>query len=42
MQDKAIEGGARNLADGAQDQIDEIEVKEQSIADLEEIHNRRY
>ncbi len=42
MQDKAIEGGARHLIDGAQDQIEEIEVKEQTVAELEEIHNRRY
>ena len=42
MQDKAIEGGAKAIVDGAQEKIEEIEVKEQVIDDLEEIHNRRY
>ncbi len=36
MQDKAIEAG------NEQEKIEEIEVKEQVIDDLEEIHNRRY
>lgn len=42
MQDKAIEGGAKAIVDGAQEKIEEIEVKVQVIDDLEEIHNRRY
>jgi len=42
MQNKAIEGGAKAIVDGAQEKIEEIEVKEQVIDDLEEIHNRRY
>ncbi len=42
MQEKAIEGGAKSIVDGAQEKIEEIEVKEQTIDDLEEIHNRRY
>lgn len=42
MQEKALEGSAGNLASAAQEKIDQIEVMEQSVADLEEIHNRRY
>lgn len=42
MQERAIEGGAKTLVDGAQEKNEEIEAKEQVIADLEEIHNGRY
>lgn len=42
MQEKAIEGGALDITHGAQEKIDEIEVKEQVIDELEEIHNRRF
>lgn len=42
MQEKAIEGGAKSIVDGAHEKIEEIEVKEQIIDDLEGIHNRRY
>lgn len=42
MQDKAIEGGALDITRGAQEKIEEIEVKEATIDELEEIHNRRY
>jgi hypothetical protein len=42
MQEKAIEGGALDITRGAQEKIEEIEVKEDTLDDLEEIHNRRY
>lgn len=42
MQEKAIEGGAKSIVDGAQQKIEEIEVKESTLDELEEIHNRRY
>lgn len=42
MQEKAIEGGAMDITRGAQEKIEEIEVKEATLDDLEEIHNRRY
>lgn len=42
MQEKAIEGGALDITRGAQEKIEEIEVKEAILDDLEEIHNRRY
>ena len=42
MQERAGAGGAANLVEGAQDKIDEIEVKEQVILELEKIHNGRY
>lgn len=42
MQEKAIEGGALDITRGAQEKIEEIEVKEATLDDLEEIHNRRY
>lgn len=41
MQGKAIEGGAKTLVDGAQEKIEEIEEKELTLDELEEIHNRR-
>lgn len=41
MQDKAIEGGARQLMEKIQEQIDDIEVKEQTLDDIEELHNRK-
>lgn len=40
MQEKAIEGGARVIIDAAQEHIDAIEVKEATLDELEEIHNR--
>lgn len=42
MQEKAIEGGALDITRGAQEKIEEIEIKEATLDDLEEIHNRRY
>lgn len=42
MQRKAIEGGVGDIVRGAQEKIEAIEVMEQSINDLEDIHNRRY
>ena len=42
MQGKAIEGGAKFIVDGAQEKIEELTVKEASLEDLKEIHNRRY
>lgn len=42
MQDKAIEGGVLDITRGAQEKIEEIEVKEATLDELEEIHNRRY
>ena len=42
MQEKAIEGGALDITRGAQEKIEEIEVKEATLDDLEEIHNRGY
>ena len=42
MQEKAIEGGALDITRGAQEKIEEIEVKEATLDELEEIHNRRY
>lgn len=42
MQERAIVGGARDIIDGAQEKIEEIEVKESTLEELEEIHNRRY
>lgn len=42
MQGKAIEGGSRSIVDAAQEHIEEIEVKESTLDELEEIHNRRY
>lgn len=41
MQDKAIEGQALQLMEKIQDQIDGIEVKEQTLDDIEELHNRK-
>lgn len=41
MQDKAIEGQARALMEAFQDQIDEIEVKEATLDEIEELHNRK-
>lgn len=41
MQDKAIEGQARALMEAFQDQIDEIEVKEVTLDEIEELHNRK-
>ncbi len=42
MQERAIVGGAKDIIDGAQEKIEEIEVKETTLEELEEIHNRRY
>ena len=42
MQDKAIEGGVLDITRGAQEKIEEIEVKEATLDELEEIHNRRF
>ena len=41
MQDKAIEGQALQLMKKIQEQIDGIEVKEQTLDDIEELHNRK-
>lgn len=41
MQDKAIEGQARALMEAFQDQIDAIEVKEATLGEIEELHNRK-
>ena len=41
MQDKAIEGQGLRLAEAFQQQIDDIEVKEQTLDDIEELHNRK-
>lgn len=41
MQDKAIEGGARQLMEKAQELIDDIEVKEATLDEIEELHNRK-
>lgn len=41
MQDKAIEGQALQLMEKIQEQIDGIEVKEQTLDDIEEMHNRK-
>lgn len=41
MQDKAIEGQARTLMEAFQDQIDAIEVKEATLDEIEELHNRK-
>lgn len=41
MQDKAIEGGARQLMEKIQEEIDSVEVKEQTLDDIEELHNRK-
>jgi len=41
MQDKAIEGQALQLMEKIQEQIDGIEVKEQTLDDIEELHNRK-
>ena len=41
MQDKAIEGQALQLMKKIQEQIDGIEVKEQTLDDIEEMHNRK-
>ena len=40
MQDRAIEGQALRLMEKIQEQIDGIEVKEQLLNDIEELHNR--
>lgn len=40
MQDRAIEGQALRLMEKIQEQIDGIEVKEQLLDDIEELHNR--
>ena len=40
-QEKAIEGQALRLAEAFQQQIDDIEVKEQTLDDIEELHNRK-
>ena len=39
-QDRAIEGQALRLMEKIQEQIDGIEVKEQLLNDIEELHNR--
>lgn len=41
MQDKAIEGQAHDLVRAIQKQIDEVEVKEATLDEIEEIHNRK-
>lgn len=41
MQDKAIEGQELQLMEKIQEQIDGIEVKEQTLDDIEELHNRK-
>lgn len=42
MQGKAIDAGAKDLVDGAQKMIDEIERKECVVDTLEDIHNRGF
>lgn len=42
MQEQAARQDASDLMEGAQDRIEEIMTKEQVIAEMEEIHNRRY
>lgn len=41
MQDKAIEGQAHDLMRAIQEQIDEVETKEATLDEIEEIHNRK-
>lgn len=41
MQEKAIEGQALDLMRGLQEQIEVIEVKEATLDEIEEIHNRK-
>lgn len=41
MQEKAIEGQALRLMEKLQEQIDEIEVKEATLDEIEELHNRK-
>lgn len=41
MQDKAIEGQALRLMEKLQAQIDDIEVKEATLGEIEELHNRK-
>lgn len=41
MQEKAIEGGAHKLVEAFQDQIDDIEVREATLDEIEELHNRK-
>ena len=40
MQERAAAGGAGPIVRGAQEQIDAIEVKEATLAEIEELHNR--
>ncbi len=41
MQERAIEGGASKLVQSIQEEIDRLEVKEATLDELEEIHNRK-
>lgn len=41
MQDKAIEGSAQQLMEKIQEQIDGIEVKEATLDEIEDLHNRK-
>lgn len=41
MQERAIFGGAGNLVRSIQEEIDRLEVKEATLDELEEIHDRR-
>ena len=41
MQEKAIEGQSLQLADMAQEHIDQIEVWEATLDEIEELHNRK-
>lgn len=41
MQERAAEGGASTIVRGAQEQIDDIEVKEATLDEIEELHNRK-
>ena len=41
MQTKMIEGGNKIMVEKLQDSIDEIEVKEATLDEIEELHNRK-
>lgn len=41
MQERAIGGGAQKLVQSIQEEIDRLEVKEATLDELEEIHDRK-
>lgn len=41
MQDKALEGQAHDLARHIQEQIDALEVKAETLNEIEDLHNRK-